>query len=112
MSLLNPKSWKESIGDWLIERKIKRSFRLREDIRGNNPAANVPVEITRGIYKGLVYEYGAAKFQEGNVAYQYSVHNNGHLIDEEFKQFAGQIMMYLIKQKGYYDIITRNDGSY
>jgi hypothetical protein len=80
------------------------------DLR-RNTAMNVPVEIIRGKYKGLIYVYGSVNIQENNVRYQYDELENGHLIDDDFVRFGGHILTYLIEKRKYYDIITRNDGN-
>ena len=97
----------EWISDWRIERKLKKSFKLRNDLQAS-PAATVPIEIIRGDYKGLVYQYGTVQFDENRVSYHYTSIENGHLIDAEFIKFGGTLLTYLIRKKSYYDIISRS----
>jgi hypothetical protein len=110
MKYLNPKMWWIAFLDWKTERFIRKCFKVRNDM-APNPSVNVPIEIIKGKYKGLIYQYGAATIKENNVEYQYMPIEDGHLIDEDFVRFAGNILTYLITKRQYYDVITRNDGS-
>lgn len=106
---LNPKHLWIRFQDYREERKLKKCFILRNDLQ-HNPSVNVPIEIVKGKYNGLVYQYGAAEIKENNVRFQYMVIENGHLIDDDFVRFSGNVLTYLIMKRNYYDIITRNDG--
>lgn len=109
LRILSLKKFWVDFQDTRIERKIKKSFVLRNDLQ-ENPSVNVPVEIIKGKYEGLIYQYGTMEMRDGLVKYQYDPIRNAHVIDDEFERFAGEILMYLTRKRDYYDVITRNDG--
>ena len=94
-----------AISDWRLERKIKKCFKLRNDLQ-RGPTDTVPIEIIRGKYKGLVYQYGTMKVEENRVSYHYDIIENSHLTDDGFIRFGGNVLTYLITKKSCYDIIS------
>jgi len=96
------------IKNWLVEYRLKRCFIVRNDLNKNY--LTVPIEITRGKYKGLIYRYGMVTIQsELSVKYEYAAISNGHMVDDSFVNFGGRILTYLLTKKNYYDIITQQD---
>lgn len=94
--------------NWLNRRdqkKIESLFLLRNDL---GQFSEVPLEIVKGKYKGLVYHYGRVEFPEENkVSFEYTALHNEYLIEhlDDFQMFSGRILMHLLENREYYDII-------
>lgn len=89
--------------------RIRRTIAVRDDLK--NSFLTIPVEVKKGRYKGLIYRYGVVTIpKDGVVKFEFQVLQNGHLIDDNFVQFAGKVLTYIYISNKYHEIVSNQDG--